>query len=338
MKVREQSWIEEDSWQMSDAVFFNADDLNRACEKHVSNRFKTYTFQTGLEFIDTKAFPSPNSRSIDFKVWEEPELNACYVVSGDVGYGSNENNDRSAIQVLRCYADGVDQVAEYANPLITARQFAWVVMAVAAWYAGENADVYLIIELNGPGYAVWDEIESLKRNLATGYQSQEVKEKGLQDIFRNVKNYMYTRPDSLGSGKSYQWKTSAGPGPAGKVRLMERLRDFFSNDMIHVRSFPTLEEMQSVSRDGDSIEAQGSKKDDRVMALAFGVRCWEERAKKRLSALRRTRENEKSKRMLTVLDQARLFHSNMLENVFAQKRVSRNKELAMMRRAAWRRR
>ena len=337
MKVREQAWIEEDSWQTADAIFFAPEDIDKAYA-NVSRKFKTYTFQTGLEFTDTKVFPAPNSRSVHLKVWDEPEPHAVYVVSADVGFGANENNDRSAIQVLRCYADGVDQVAEYANPLITTRQFAWVILALAAWYAGDAADVFLIVELNGPGYSVWDEIDKVKRDIASGYQRDAAIEKGLGDVFRNVKNYLYTRPDSMSGGKSYHWKTSPGSGPAGKVRLMERLRDFFSNGMIHIRSQPTLEEMQSVARDGDSIEAQGSKKDDRVLALAFAIRCWEERVRKKLSTLKRTRENEKARRLLTVTDQARLYHANMLENVFAQKRRTRNQYEVALRRAQWRRR
>lgn len=336
IKVREQCWIEEDSWASADAVFFHPDDLKQAQEKHVSNKFKTYMFQTGVEFVDTKVRTAPNSLAVQFKVWEEPEQDAYYIIAADVAHGTNEFNDRSAIQVLRAYADGCDQVAEYANPLISTKQFAWVIMAIAAWYAGDVAEIYLIVELNGPGRAVWDEIESLKNHLKRGYQSREIAEKGLSDVFRNVRNYIYTRPDSMSSGKAWMWNTSPGTGPSSKIRLMERLRDFFSTGQLRVRSYPTIEEMQSVARNGDKIEAGGTKKDDRVISLALGIQCWEQRARKKLSAAKRTRENESARLRMSVTDQARLFNQNMMETLFSSKRRMANRSAADARRAAWR--
>lgn len=336
LKVREQAWVEEDAWAMADAVFFHPDDLKKAADKQVSDKFKTYMFLTGTEFVDTQVRSAPNSRSIQLKIWEEPDPAGYYVVAADVAHGANENNDRSAIQVLRCYADGCDQVAEYANPLISTRQFAWVIMAIAAWYAGDVGEVFLIIELNGPGGAVVDEIASLKTHLARGYQSREVAEKGLGNIFRNVRNYIYTRPDSMSSGKNWHWKTSPGSGPSSKVRLMERLRDFFSNGMLRVRSMPTLDEMQSVARSGDTIEAGGSKKDDRVISLALGIQCWEQKVRKNLSARKKTRENEAAHRRLTVTDQAFLFNQNMMETLFAGQRRMASRSAADARRASWR--
>lgn len=336
MKVREQAWTEDDAFAMTDAVFFHPESLKTQFENNVSNKFKTYCFAHGVEFMDMKVFPAPNPRSIELRVWEEPDQDSVYVVAGDVAHGTNEHNDRSAIQVLRCYADGIDQVAEYASPLVTSQQYAWIIMALAAWYAGDTSEVYLIIELNGPGQAVWDEILSLKRLIMNGYNSREIQAQGLESIFRNVRNYIYTRPDSMGSGKAWQWKTSGGAGPSGKVRLMERLRDFFTNEMLHVRSFATLEEMKSVTRVGDTIEASGSNKDDRVVALGLGVQCWEQRARRVMAPQRRTRENEAAKRRMSIVDKASLFHENQLQSFFAGKRVKRRRDQIVLRRMAWR--
>ena len=76
-------------------------------------------------------------------------------MAADVAFGHSEYNDRSAVQVLRCFADGIDQVAEYAWPLIDSRQFAWVIASLEGWYAGDKSEVYRIIEINGPGEATW---------------------------------------------------------------------------------------------------------------------------------------------------------------------------------------
>lgn len=336
LRLAEQAWVEEDAFQYTGSVFFAPETLTEQANRFASKRFKTYMFTSGLEFVDTKVFPAPNSRSIELKVWDEPQPDAIYVLSADVAHGSNEDNDRSAFQVLRCYADGVDQVAEYAWPLIGTRPYAWVILAVAGWYAEQGADIYLIVELNGPGSAVWDEITYLKHHIAMGYQPRAIEERGLKNIFRNVKNYIYSRPDSLAAGKALQWKTTAGSGPSGKVRLMERCRDFFDNGMLHIRSWDTLDEMKKITRSGDTIGAEGKNKDDRVVSLALGIRCWEERVRRGLSSQQRTRANEAARKAASITDQSLLYSNHMLENFFSMQRAERRAQARVLSKARWR--
>src|SRR5262245_52693285 len=206
---QEQAWTEDDAFLLTGSVFFAPEDISECWSRHGRKDHQNYMFVCGGEFIDTKVFKAPNIRMAEFKVWEEPGQGHIYTVSCDVAFGSSERNDRSAIQVMDCYADGQTQVAEYAWPLITTRQFAWVIMAIAGWYAGEANEVYLIIEINGPGSSVWDEITYLRHHLTAGYQTAEVKERGLFLVHRNVRNYIYSRPDSLAAGKNYHWKCLA---------------------------------------------------------------------------------------------------------------------------------
>ena len=128
------------------------------------------------------------------------------------------------------------------------------------------------------------------------------------------------------------WRTT----PRLKVTLMERLRDFVSNKMLLIRSMETVEEMKSITREGDTIEAQGSKKDDRVMALAFAVRCWEERVRRFMVANRRTREHEETKRKLTTRDQIVMFQNSHLEQFFAVKQRARTNAALVASRQRWR--
>jgi hypothetical protein len=329
-RLQEQPWTEDDAFQMTGSVFFAPEVLNTQVNKYVSKKFETFQFVTGVEFTDMKVLKARHAKSIELKIWDDPVPNGVYVVAADVAYGSSDKNDRSACSVFRCYADGMDQVAEYAWGLVGTRQYAWVIMALAAWYSGEGGEVYLIIELNGPGRAVWDEISHLRQHIARGYQPKEVAERGLENVFRNVKNYLYHRSDSLAGGHSYQWQTNPGAGPSGKVRLMERLRDFISNEKVHVRSMETLLEMKSVTRKEDVIEAQGRKKDDRVTALALGVRCFEDRVQRKLSTALRTRETETARASLTLRDKAALYSQYQFENFLGIKRKQR---IANQRRA-----
>jgi hypothetical protein len=334
VRLQEQPWVEEDSWQQAGSIFFNPENLKLQADKYCSNKFQSFMFGTGMEFVDMRVYKPPNQKMIELKVWEEPQEECVYVVSCDPAFGSHEDNDRSCIQVLRCYADGCDQVSEYAWPLISTRQLAWVVLAMAGWYAGTTSEVYLIVELNGPGAAVWDEIVSTRQQVMTGgYRREETEARGLAKVVGNIRNYIYSRSDAMASGKSWMWKTSPGTGPSGKVRVMERLRDFVDNSMLRIRSMATLEEMRSVSREGDSIAAGGRNKDDRVMALGLAIRCWEERVRRMMTSAMRTREREHAKQRLTPEDKYKMFNSFQFQAFMKGNQLARARQDRVLRQA-----
>ena len=330
-RLQEVPWTENDAFQMTAAVFFAPEKLTDQANKNVSKKFTTWMYQPSLEFHDMKILPAANSRCIELKVWEDPEPNAIYCIGIDPAFGHNEKNDRSCIQVLRAYADGLDQVAEYAWALITTNHLAWVAASIAGWYGGNSSEVYWNLELNGPGDAVWAELQQLKYRLESGYQPKEVEEAGLRDIFRNVKSYFYWRPDSLSPTRTLHWRTHG----QNKIGLMERLRDFTSNGMLRIRSLAALEEMRSVARDGDAIEAQGRNKDDRVVALALAIRMWEDRVRRMMVSQKRTREIETTRRTSAV-DQAKLFSTFQIDQLMNRKAFERRVDTRAMRRAAWR--
>src|SRR5208282_2843789 len=298
-RIQEQPWTEEEAFQQTGATFFSPEVLTDQTNKFVNNKFKNYWFMAGDEFINMRAYKARTIKESELKVWEEPEIGACYVVGIDPAFGENEKNDRSSIQVIRCFADGVDQVAEYSSPLVTTRHLAWVLAAIMGWYGEGTNQVFPIMELNGPGNAVFNSLKDLQTYLRIGHHMQQVQEKGLTDIFKNVQTYIYTRPDAMSAGHSWHWITNA----SRKVMIMEALRDYVSNGTFRIRSAELIKEMNSVSRDGDTIEAPGSKKDDKVVAAAMATQCWLEKVKTSLMASKRTREAEAAKKMLSIKDQ-----------------------------------
>jgi hypothetical protein len=315
-QLAEQAWVERDSFQMPGAVFFAPEKLQEQANRFVSTKYTgVYAFHPGTEFLDMRVFKAANAKSIEFKVWEEPVEDSVYIVSADPAFGHNEKNDRSAIQVCRAYADGLDQVAEYAWPLVTTDQFAWVIMAIAAWYAGERSEIYLMIELNGPGDAVWSAISRLQRQIQTPYFAGQAAERGLGDVFRNVRNYIYMRTDSMGGGKAWHFRTQAQL----KEKVMEQFRSAAQSMMLRIRSLETLKEMRTITRINDSIEASGTAKDDRAYSLAMAVHYWMEKVRTRLMSARRTREFEEAKTRLTVKDRAQMFARYQLDAFFAMK-------------------
>ncbi len=332
-KLQEDPWTEEEAFQKAGTIFFPGEVLTDIARNYASNKYDAYMFLPGTEFLKMKVLTAPNRKNTDLKVWQEPEADAFYEIGVDPAHGENELNDRSSIQVFRCYADGLDQVAEYASPFVNTHQLAWILATLLGWYGGQpNAQVRYALELQGPGTAVFAELKSLRNQIERGYQSLDAAERGLKNVFQNVRTYMYTRPDSMGVSSSYHIKTTRDL----KIMFMERLRYFVVSGAMRIRSHALLDEMADVEREGDSIGATGSHKDDRVLAAAFTAHSWETGSRKQLMTQNRTRDAETARKRQSIVDQAGLYHQNMLKDMFAQKQRLRRQEHRVALRQNWR--
>ena len=160
-QVQEQPWTEEEAFQQTGSIFFSADKLTEVTINDVSDRFNSYFFSVGTEFVSTIVLKSPTAKMAELKVWEEPDPDGFYILGIDPAFGENENNDRSSIQVCRAYADCLVQVAEYASPLVRTEQLAWIIACLMGWYgSGANSAIKYALEINGPGAAVFTELRS----------------------------------------------------------------------------------------------------------------------------------------------------------------------------------
>jgi hypothetical protein len=330
--LAEQAWTEEEAFQQTGAVFFGSKQLTDQTNAYVRQKAKSYMYIAGDDFSGMRIYAAQNLRSIELKVWEEPANGSQYIMGIDPAFGENENNDRSSIFIGRAYADGIDQVAEYAWPLITTRQFAWVVASLLGWY-GAGSEISYILEINGPGSAVFNELKSLKFQIDNDRtQRKDLEERGLLNVFKNVKTYIYTRPDAMGVGANWHWETNT----KRKILILERLRDFVSSGKFRIRSAALIEEMKTIAREGDSIGAPQSMRDDRVIAAALAAYYWDTKIKNNLITQRRTRDAEAAKQRRSIVDQVALFNTNHLDMFFAQKRAARLAQQAMISRNAWR--
>lgn len=330
--LAEQAWTEEEAFQQSGAVFFGSKQLTDQTNNFVKHKAKTYMYLAGDNFVDMRVYPAQNMRSVELKVWEEPQNGAQYVMGVDPAFGENENNDRSAIEIYRCYADGLDQVAEYAWPLITTRQFAWVIASLMGWYGGLG-EVSYILEINGPGSAVYNELRSLKFQIENDRSARrDLDDRGLLSVFKNVKTYVYTRVDAMGIGSNYHWEANV----KRKIMILERMRDFVSTGKMRIRSAALIEEMKTIARDGDSISAPQSMRDDRVIAAAMASYYWDTKIRNLMITSRRTREAEMAKQRASIVDQVALFNRNHLDMFFGQKKSQRVVQQRQVARNAWR--
>jgi hypothetical protein len=237
-----------------------------------------YRFTLGQFFEDTTLIKS-TEKLASLKIWEEPIDNAFYVIGADPAYGSSDWADRFCIQVYRAYADGLEQVAEFATNELNTYQFAWVICYLAGAYRNST----LNLEVNGPGQAVINEMRNLKRQAQT-YDAQ--KARGLMDVLGHMSHYLWRRNDSLGGlSNSIGYLTTH----SSKERMMNYFKDYFERGMLTVRSMELLEEMKSVIRDMGGIAAHGRNKDDRVIATALATVAFAEQVMPRLMALRVTK-------------------------------------------------
>lgn len=328
LQQQEQPWTESEAWIATGSSFFSNELLTDLSKNTCNEKYKGFSFVNGFDFLHCDWIAVENKRHIQLKVWEEPVEDGVYVVAADPAYGHDERNNNSAVQVLRCYADKVEQVAEYANSSIQTQPFAWVIASLAGWYKNST----LILEINGPGEAVWNEYKSLKQLVLSGHMRIQAEEKGLRDIFMNVRDYMYARSDSVNSGSNcYHFKTTVQL----KIAVMERLRDMLKN-VLDVRSFEAVGEMRSIVRNGDSIGAEGLNRDDRTYSLAMGIKAWEQTVRRVMSTAGRTKAYELAVRRMTIKDQVGLFTKHTMTKFFKGKARERNAMAAVVRRERWR--
>jgi hypothetical protein len=237
-----------------------------------------YRFSMGQYFEDTELIQS-TERMATLTLWEEPIDNAYYVIGADPAYGSSDWADRFCIQIYRAYADGLDQVAEFATSEINTYQFAWIICYLAGAYKNST----LNLEVNGPGQAVINEMRNLRRQAQT---MEPKKARQLDDVLSHMQHYLWRRNDSLGGvSNSLGYLTTH----SSKERMLNYFKDYFERGMMNVYSMDLLEEMKSVVRDGGSIAAYGRNKDDRVIATALACVAFAEQLMPRLMQMRMTR-------------------------------------------------
>lgn len=328
--TQELPWFEEEAFIKSGADFFPNDKLSQAMRDVARLKCKGYNYYMSDNFLATIVEQVDGStRKAMLKVWEEPDPTGVYVIGADPAFGSNEDSDRHSAQVLRCYADGLDQVAEFNTTRIVDYQFAWAL----AHLCGVYGNARLLIELNGPGHTVWNEFRTLEILLTRGYMREAALERGMTNIFDHVRQYLWYRQDSLSKNPSmFQWETNA----KRKEQIMTRLRDLFHLGQIRIRSFDCLEEMSIMVREDGSIHGEGKHHDDRVMSLALAARAWDDSERKRLIAQDRTRINEERRRDLSPVDMQTMFQEGIVGSFFQEQRRSRVRaQRAAKRGARW---
>lgn len=225
-----------------------------------------YRYHMGQNFSATELEELDSTKEADLRIWQEPHPNGVYVMGFDTAYG-REDKDRHCIAINRCFADRIVQVAEFCTGVPETYQATWAMAHLAGCYR----NVIINLEVNGPGFAVMDELRHLRQLLDNRMIPGLSESTGnIEDIFSSVRWYLYHRPDSMGAGYVYNWKTNQD----NKLLIMNQLRDTYAVGALEIFSIPLLEEMERVVQDGSEINAEGRAHDDRVFAQALAVHAW----------------------------------------------------------------
>lgn len=220
-----------------------------------------WRYKFGETFLHT-AVEQVNEQIAQLSVYELPDPQGFYSIGGDPAFGSSEWADRFAISVWRCYADRFEQVAEFCTPHLTTFRYAWVLCSLAGLYRQSRIN----LEINGPGEAVMNEINTLRRQASSIPSRSDGKE--LQDVLGSMKYYLYRRLDSPTGGTGvYHTLTTHKM----KERMLNGFNDLIEKGEAVIHSEELLDEMKIFIRDEGTLGAPDRAKDDRVIAASLAA-------------------------------------------------------------------
>jgi hypothetical protein len=271
--LRHYPWHERECFIASGSGFFPAKRTLELAESLAAGPpYKAYTYYFTDKFLDSRIDQARESDTAQLRVYEPPEPNGIYVIGCDPSGGGSEDADDHAIQILRCYADRVVQVAEFQTNRPTTYQLAWVLAHLCGAYRDHVAN----LEVTGVGAAVLPEIRNLRQLAEQGLMNAVP---GLDDpimaMIGNVRWFLYKRQDSMsGAGNIINWKTNHD----NKAMIYSGLRDSLMLRRIELRSHRLVTQMQAVIEDDGWIGAgpDTGENDDLVQALALAHWAWME--------------------------------------------------------------
>lgn len=270
---RHYPWHERQCFIASGSGFFPAARTLEISEQLTpsSPPYRGYKYMFDEKFLSSKIEQVKEPDDAMLKVWEPPENNGVYVIGVDPSGGGGGESDDHAIQVLRCYADKVVQVAEYQSNKPLTYQLAWVLAHLAGAYRDHIAN----LEVTGVGAAVLPEVRNLRQLAERGILQGEPGSGNILNMIGAVRWFLYKRPDTLGgAGNVIAWKANSD----NKYQVYSEVRDSLMLRRLEIRSPKLVQQMQSIVEDEGWIGAgpDTGENDDLVSALVLAHHAWVE--------------------------------------------------------------
>jgi hypothetical protein len=277
---RHYPWTEKECFIASGTGFFPAKKTLEIGEQLAQGPpYRGYRYKFQDQFLFSSIEQIKDRTKVHLRVWEPPDPNGIYVVGVDPSGGGGGDANDHCIQVLRCYADRLVQVAEFVTNEPLTYQMAWVMCHLCGSYRNHTCNM----EVSGIGAAVLPEIRNLRQMAERGMLQSESHTDAILKVIGNVRWYLYSRPDSLGGPTNFiAWKTNAD----NKMQIFSEVRDSLMLDRIEVRSIRLVQQLQAVVEDQGWLGAgpDTGEGDDAVMAFALAHHPWVERLRPGLVA------------------------------------------------------
>ena len=251
--------------------------------------YKGYKYTFDEQFLSSKIDQVNEPDEAMLKVWEPPEEKGIYVIGVDPSGGGGGESDDHAIEVMRCYADRIVQVAEFQTNRPLTYQLAWVL----AHLAGAFRDHIANLEVTGVGAAVLPEVRNLRQLAERGILQGSPGTENILNMIGAVRWFLYKRPDTLGgAGNVIAWKANSD----NKHQVYSELRDSLMLRRLEVRSPKLIAQMQAVVEDEGWIGAgpDTGENDDLVSALVLAHHAWIEWRRPMLVARKLTWDSVKA--------------------------------------------
>jgi hypothetical protein len=290
---RHYPWHEKQCFIASGAGFFPAKRTLEIAESlgPASPPYRGYGYSFDEKFLASRIDLVTRSEDAMLKVWEPPEDKGIYCIGVDPSGGGGGESDDHAIEVLRCYADRVVQVAEFQSNRPLTYQLAWVL----AHLAGSYRDHLCNLEVTGVGAAVLPEVRNLRQLAERGIIAGGPESEKILDYIGAIRWFLYKRPDSLGgAGNVIAWKANSD----NKHQIYSELRDSLMLRRLEIRSPKLISQMQSIVEDDGWLGAgpDTGENDDLVTALVLAHHAWVEWRRPMLVARRYTWDSVKGER------------------------------------------
>lgn len=269
--LRHYPWTEEECFISSGAGFFpprRTMAIATAMES-ATIPYKGYKYIFADAFLESHIEQTTDPDEVQLRVWEPPDPDGVYAIGIDPSGGGGDEADDHAIEVFRCYADRVVQVAEYQSNVPLTYQLAWVLTHLCGAYRMHVAN----LEITGIGAAVMPEVRNLRMLAERGIMQGTLGSEKILDMIGCVFWFLYSRPDSLGGGGSViNWKSSHD----NKFQIYSELRDSLMKGSLEIRSPHLLRQLQGIIEDQGFLGAgpDTRENDDLADAAALGHHGW----------------------------------------------------------------
>jgi hypothetical protein len=268
--LRHYPWHERECFIASGSGFFPA---KRTLEigEHLAQGapYKGYKYIFEETFLGSHIEPTSDRDEAMLRVYEPPVPDGLYTIGVDPSGGGGGDANDHAIQVLRCYADKVVQVAEFRTNRPLTYQLAWVLAHMAGAYRDHLAN----LEVTGVGAAVLPEVRNLRQLAEQGILQGDPGTGSILDMIGAVRWFLYKRPDTLGgAGNVIAWKANQD----NKHQVYSEVRDSLMLRRVEIRSPRLVQQLQAIIEDGGWIGAgpDTGVNDDLVSALVLAHHAW----------------------------------------------------------------